>query len=223
MDFCESKLWKKSIFQISCDFDFETKTSQDAFVFKEDSSFSNATNNRNRGTLCLMTSAFGKWKVKTGLDAPKRFLPNDQRESHDLSELQFQSSSFFALPVQSSPDNYYLMYRPTTSEKKRVARLFSPFFSNTLPGLCLTFRYLIRGPVTRNSGLKVFLLPCDPPYRIPVLTVTNNQTDSWKRNVVPLPDYKRPYRILFEVRAEDKNLEFVAIDDIVFDQCGELN
>ena len=172
-----------------------------------------------------MTSAFGKWKIKTGLTVPKSNL-NKVRQKV-LSEVfrtpQDQPTlNHYILPNQSASENFYLMYQPTTSEPRRVARLYSPYFSNTRTGFCLTFHYLIQSHVTRYVSLKVFLLPCNPPYRIPVLTVTDNRTDSWRKSVVPLPDYKRPYRILFEARAGNKNLEFVAIDDIVFARCGEF-
>ena len=217
VEFCESSLWKKSILKLSCDFDFETVNRihlDKASVIQK--------SRRKGGTLCLMEGMSKRWELQNRLDIPK--LPTRKRKisinfpylRSNLPQFVHSTSSYVY------PSNHYLVFRPIAGRKKNIARLFTPFFSNSRTGLCMTFRHIIQGKITKSSGLLVYLLPCHPPYRLPVLNVTVNGTDSWGQSIVPLPDYKRPYQVLFEAQGNNQTLEYVAIDDIVFLPCGEL-
>ena len=220
VEFCGSSLWKKSIFGLSCDFDHHLPHH---IGRKRRHSNESQGPRRKGGTFCLMKDNSKRWKTENKLVIPKRnpsnfLLVASSRLFHNQLP-QFVNST----PSYVYPSNHYLIYRPSTSigKRKAIARLYTPFFSNSQIGLCLTFRYLIGGPITPKSGLLVFLLPCHPPYRIPVLNITDNSTNIWKKSVVPLPNYKRPYQVLFEAREDRSGLEYVAIDDLTFTSCGE--
>ena len=212
--FCGTNLWKKSLLQLSCDFDFETNA-RHYFERKERHLDETYETRRKGGTMCMMESPSQKWRLESTIKIPKTsaaFSNAYQVPRNRVPHVRYSVVTFST--------NHYLIFRPSSGRKQR-ARLFTPFFSNVRKGLCVSFRYLIRGSVTPKSGLLVFLLPCNSPYRIPVMNIADNTTAIWRRSVVPLPDYQRPYRLLFEAKSRDKHLEFVALDDIVLSPCGE--
>ncbi|XP_076800682.1 uncharacterized protein LOC143445457 isoform X3 [Clavelina lepadiformis] len=242
VDFCASKLWKKLVTELSCDFDQENKLSLPGRRLRKRSGRPLDGNNGTRrkgGTMCLFDTSshpasVGEWRVESGLGVSKSKFRTFSREStvddEDYAILPSFDIPQYDLPLFLTIDyslttNHYLIYHAPTSRTKgkAVARAFSPFFTNTLQGICMTFRYLIRGRRLANSGLLVYLLPCNSPYRIPILDLTSlpdNQTGFWQQGTVPLPDYTRPYQVIFEARPGRGNLEIIAIDDVIFSSCG---
>lgn len=156
-------------------------------------------------------------------------------------------------------DGFYAIFNTSSGVDENIDRplptikgqLYSPYFTNPFADVCMKFRYFIHvdkpilGKV--NGGLLVYLLPCNPSYRIPVLNLTGsnliNKTDQWKLGVAPLPDHKQPYQAIFEAvgvqrrtklptsrsdSAESQDEEdaaasvlYVTLDDIVFTHCGK--
>ncbi|XP_078484376.1 uncharacterized protein LOC100180559 isoform X2 [Ciona intestinalis] len=236
VDFCASQLWRRRVTELSCDFDKENTLSLPGRRFRRGEGLEGGNGpGRKGGTFCLFESSprppGGEWTLENAMD----FLREDNwsttspEDSADIPQ-ENEGPILPQAPLngESLPDDFFLIYRRPTSHNPRnhhanIAQLASPFFSNELHGICMTFRYLVRGHSLSDAGLLVYLLPCNPAYKFPVLNLTatpNNLTNVWLRAVVPLPDYKRPYRVILEARPGSGGLELLAVDDVIFSECG---
>ncbi|XP_039257588.2 uncharacterized protein LOC120334193 isoform X2 [Styela clava] len=184
---------------------------------------------------------------------PAPLLSSTHRKKRQEVDFLWNGPPFDATTASTTGDGYYVIFNasawaetePQTPTPRGQFR--SPFFTNPHTDICLNFRYFIHTDVQLNretkidGGLLVYLLPCRPPYKIPVLNLTGiaiaNKTDQWVSGTTPLPNHMNPYQVIFEAfgptqktfplsRSDSTTSEstarvlYVALDDIVFTECG---
>lgn len=167
------------------------------------------------------------------------------KRSGDQMNIQINPNGppFDSTTESTTGDGYYLIWDAkspfSNSHSNSTDQFFSPYFLNTFSDVCLNFKYFIHTNSDAtidndiDGGLLVYLLPCEPSYKVPVLNLTGaaltNNTDRWVYATAPLPSNLHPYRAIFEGirpnstrRGENvSEVAYVALDDIVLSECGE--
>lgn len=180
-------------------------------------------------------------------NAPPSIPSDTHRTKRGVDErniLMYSNGPPFDSTTESTTgDGYYLIWdakSPVSNyDSNSTDQFFSPYFLNTFSHVCLNFKYFIHtnsdATISNDidGGLLVYLLPCEPSYKIPVLNLTGssltNNTDRWVQATAPLPSNSHPYRAIFEgVRPKStkqgenvSQVTYVALDDIVMSECGE--
>ena len=195
------------------------------------------------------------WRNEFGASLSSAKLSQKRRKrSQDKMNILMYSDGppFDATTESTTGDGYYLMWhaKAIRTDIDMVSntedQFFSPFFSNSYSEICLNFKYFIHTDFysarSKNieGGLLVYLLPCHPAYKEPVLNLTGqliaNKTDRWVQATTPLPRHRHPYQVIFEgVRPKSQALHpdgpqndeiipkvtYIALDDIIFSECGK--
>lgn len=211
MNFClDGRLWRRDPEQLSCDFDLPNARSLIGRATEAEQMTTRSEQPRGKGgggSTCLFDEV--TWSVVKDEGDGDWLVIDDEKQRRPSS-------------------NFYLLHNSSSSSSSTLSTLF---FIPKHPGTCLTFHYLLSSSASNGTEISVFLLPCDPSYRIPVLQITPASPhqaptrQGWSTAVVPLPHHHQPYRVIIEATSSSRDRRRhhhrVAVDDVVFSPCGE--
>lgn len=181
------------------------------------------------------------WKIQESMMQLKEY--NNTSKTDFTSKIDILSKGPLTdhTTSKTSADGKYIIFNTTLNKiamnrntPRSDSLLSTNFFFNKSPGICLYFWYFIHTSDSKsppqNGGLNVYLLPCNPAYRMPVVNMTGekliNKTDKWVLGVAPLPRHVDPYQAIFEIQntypsSERSAVLYVALDDVTISKCGK--
>ena len=160
---------------------------------------------KEKGTFCFFENSNEKWSGA------------DRIGNWKLSSIQSKTKK------ERLSNNFLTFSRSSSADRARLASIFFQLPSKSSP-ICLFFRFAFRGnPQHRchdnSTKINVFLFPCQPAYRVPVLSFKPSDR-RWNLATVPLPHSNHPYQVLIEGISNHKKCQ-VMIDEVVFSNCGK--
>jgi len=200
INYCQdNKLWKRPIVQLSCDFD----------IFALNKYSWSVQNQKEKGTFCFFENSNKKWSDSEKIGKWK------------LSLLRWNPKT----EKYTAPNHVLTFSRSAMADRARLSSVFFQLPSRS-PPICLFFRFSFRGNYehhcrNNSSKINVFLFPCQPAYRVPVLSFQPSDRH-WHLATVPLPHSNHPYQVLIEGISHHKKCQ-VMIDEVVFSDCNTLH